>query len=114
MGLEQEACGRWGGQQSTWPIGQGSGGAIGSEMRTAPGIKGSLSLQESDLTIPGERPLGTGFACSPTGIGHWTGIEDGQRQWIIATENTDLREEAIIDRASLSEVFAACFSSSFK
>lgn len=43
----------------------GVGGAMGSEMHTAPGIKGPLSLQESDLAVPGARPLGTGFACSP-------------------------------------------------
>lgn len=93
-----------GGQQSSRPVGQGWGDAIG--MHTAPETKGPLSHQESDLAIPGGEASGDSL-CSPTGTGYWTGIEDGQRQWNMATENTGLREEAIIDQVSLSEVCAA-------
>lgn len=75
-------------------------GLLGS----APGMKYPLSHQDSDLTVPRGRPLGTGSACSPTGAGYWRGGAYGQRQQNMAT---GLREETIMDQVSLDGVCAA-------
>lgn len=76
-------------------------------MHTASGIEGPLSHQDSDLAIPGGRPLRTGSAHSPTGAGSWGwGMEDGQRQRNMVTENTDLRGKLTLGQAT-------CFSVRF-